>query len=102
MRRTSRKSDRDPLLEERETTHGDFAEVARVAQLLKAAMRGAPNWPRLTDAEKEAFEMKATKIARHLCGDPRSAEHLTDDAGYSALVLERLPPAKAPRRRNGR
>lgn len=93
---------RDPLLAEREKTHGDFAAQAAVAQGLKRVMRAAPNWDALPDWQKEAFEMKASKLARHLSGDPFEPEHLTDDAGYAKLVLERLPARKSSRRRKGR
>lgn len=97
-----KKIERDPLLEERERTHGDFLRQAGVAQALKRAMRDAPNWESLPDWQKEAFEMKATKLARHLSGDHFEPEHLTDDAGYAKLVLERLPAKKTSSPRNGR
>lgn len=97
-----KKTSRDPLLAERETTHGDFARQAEVAQALKRVMRETPNWARLPDWQKEAFEMKATKLARHLCGDPFEPDHLTDDAGYAKLILERLPEPEGSSRREGR
>jgi len=93
---------RDPLLAEREKTHGDFGEQARVSQQLKAIFRSAPNWAAMPWPEKEAFELKATKLARHLCGDFMNPEHLTDDVGYARLILERMPPREAAPRRNGR
>ena len=98
----SQRRDRDPLLEEREATHGDFTRQAGVAQALKRVMRETPNWALLPDWQKEAFELKATKLARHLCGNPYEPEHLTDDAGYAKLVLERLPARKRQSPRKGR
>jgi len=91
-----RRRRRDPLLAARAATHGNFDEVAALAQAMKELMRGAPNWPRLCAAQREALEMKATKLARLLCGDPNEPDHWRDDAGYSALVLERLPAAQTP------
>ena len=91
---------RNPLLTEREKTHGDFGEVAVIAQKLKTIFRSAPNWEGLDDMQREALEMKATKLARLLCGDYRDPEHWRDDVGYSALILERLPGGcQATRRR---
>ncbi|MCC3246148.1 hypothetical protein LG047_12595 [Methylocystis sp. WRRC1] len=97
-----RKTPRDPLLAARETTHGDFGAVAELEQSLKELMRGAPNWERMPPTMRSALDLKATKLARLLCGDFAELEHWRDDAGYSKLVLERLPERKGAGRRNGR
>lgn len=80
-----------PLLLAREETHGNFPEVARIAQALKAAMRAGRNWERMSVTQKEALESRAVKIARIVCGDPYFEDHWRDDAGYAALGA---PPSK--------
>lgn len=96
---------RDPLLAERETTHGDFDHMSMLAQMLKRLFASSPNWKIMDDREREAMEMKAVKLARYLCGDHKNPEHLVDDIGYSRLILERLeqaaPAAKTKTARNG-
>lgn len=76
----------DDLLAARARTHGDFEQVAAVAQGFKALMHGAPNWPRLSSARREALEQHAAKLARFLCGDPDHADHLDDSIGYLTLM----------------
>lgn len=96
---------RDPLLAERETTHGAFETQSQLAQSIKRLFARSPNWTKMEDWEREAMEMKAVKLARHLCGDHKNPEHLVDDIGYSKLILERLeedaPDAKTKTARNG-
>lgn len=86
---------RDPLLAERESTHGDFGLQSQLAQMIKRLFASSPNWKIMEDREREAMEMKAVKLARYLCGDHKNPEHLIDDIGYSKLILERLSPAAA-------
>ena len=96
---------RDPLLAAREATHGDFGVQSQLAQSIKRLFARSPNWTTMEDYEREAMEMKAVKLARHLCGDHKNPEHLVDDIGYSKLILERLesgdPGAKTKTARNG-
>lgn len=81
----------DGLIDERGKTHGDFDEVAEIAQAIKGWLRKGSAWSRLTPVQREALESKATKDARIVCGDPNFPDHWRDDAGYTALVIERLP-----------
>ncbi len=87
------KNKRDPLLAERETTHGDFELQSQLAQSIKRLFARSPNWIVMEDWQREAMEMKAVKLARYLCGDHHNPEHLIDDIGYSKLILERLAPS---------
>ena len=73
------------LIEAREKTHGPFRATAQKAQELKAAFRSSPNWGNFSDVQKEALEMRASKIARYLCGNPNDPDHLADDQGYDWL-----------------
>ncbi len=79
-------SDEDNLLRERGTTHGEYAETAALAQALKTVMATGRNWPTLHPIHRESLELKATKIARILCGSPNCRDHWIDDAGYSHLA----------------
>jgi hypothetical protein len=73
------------LLRVRQMTHGRFADTSRLAQATKELWRTSPNWNRLSPVKREALEMRATKIARILCGDPSAPDHWADDEGYAEL-----------------
>lgn len=73
------------LLAERMMTHGDFGEVAVVAQNIREEMRQAPGWAEMRFRQCEALDMIASKIARIVCGDPGFADHWDDIAGYAML-----------------
>ena len=74
------------LLECRKSTHGNFADNARIAQALKLVFRSAPNWSALTDVQREALEMLSGKLARFLSGDSSHADHIDDAIGYLTLI----------------
>jgi hypothetical protein len=74
------------ILKTRAKTHGDFTELAAVAQALKTTIRSAPNWHNLPYHMREALEMDATKTARILCGNAYEPDHWHDKAGYATLV----------------
>ena len=74
------------LLDERAKTHGDFYNVASMAQELKDAMRRGRNWKVLDDTERETLEMIASKIGRILSGNPHEVDHWRDIAGYATLI----------------
>lgn len=77
---------RDPLLIEREQTHGDFRLTAKVANDIREAAFWGPR--EIKDTQREALTMIATKIARIMCGDPNAREHWDDIAGYAKLGAE--------------
>jgi hypothetical protein len=78
------------VLNERETTHGDYRDTARIAQRLKDAVRRESSFDALDDTAKESLDLICTKVARILSGNWREADHWKDIAGYSNLVGERL------------
>lgn len=84
---------RDPLLQEREKTHGDFRNTARVAIELKRIFRveggftGKPT-PGIDARKAEALDMIATKIARIVTGDSTCRDHWDDIVGYAKLGSE--------------
>jgi Domain of unknown function (DUF6378) len=85
-------SSRDPLLVEREKSHGDFITTAKISQNLKSTIHYHNS--SVSSAQKEALEMIATKIARILCGDPFEKDHWNDIAGYAHLGAESCPDEK--------
>lgn len=84
------------LLNEREKTHGDYADVACVAQALKFALAHGPT-EELPDVHRESLDLICTKIARIVCGDHNEPDHWTDIMGYAKLVLKTLevPPGSS-------
>lgn len=86
---------RDPLLQEREKTHGKFAENAAVTQRLKLIIRGdGPSAPintgfdRMKMVHREALDMIALKLSRILSGQANFKDHWDDIAGYAKLGSE--------------
>ena len=79
------------VLSTREKTHGSYLSTAKIAQSIKDAMRGSPNWIRLTDVQAESLEMIAVKLARILCGDPDFQDHWQDVMGYAKLAMPTEP-----------
>jgi uncharacterized protein DUF6378 len=79
------------VLNERETTHGDFVENSKIMQALKQTMRTHWGWEKLTTEQREALEMIQHKIGRILCGNNNYFDHWRDIAGYAKLVEERCP-----------
>jgi hypothetical protein len=86
------------LLNEREKTHGDFEDVARVAQALKFALAYGPT-EELPDVHRESLDMICVKMARIVCGDHNEIDHWRDCIGYAQLVLNHItkdvPPGSA-------
>ena len=78
-------TERNPILVEREKTHGDFRDVARVAQQLKAVL-GPRDF--LNPSQIEATDLICTKLARIVCGDANNKDHWDDGAGYFNLGAE--------------
>ena len=85
--RLSQCDPRDPLLQERETTHGPFAKTSRIAQDLKAIYRHY-GYDKLPSAQREALDQIASKVARILAGNAGEPDHWNDVAGYAKLGSE--------------
>jgi hypothetical protein len=79
---------RDPLLQEREQTHGDYAEVSDLSQELKRLFRSRGGWSALNVSQKEAIEMICVKLSRIMSGQPNFKDHWDDIAGYAKLGSE--------------
>lgn len=79
---------RDPLLTERESTHGSFAINSVVSQGLKAILRDQPGWAALSDRQREAVDMICGKLGRIMAGNPNLQDHWRDISGYATLGCE--------------
>lgn len=74
------------ILTERNKTHGNFGDNARISQALKEVFRAQPGWARLTDTEREAMDMIALKFSRILSGKALEVQHWEDVVGYARLA----------------
>ena len=85
----------EQILQERQKTHGDFKEQAKISQILKDQMAQTDGWKEMWDpVKREALQMIQHKIARILAGDPNEIDHWRDIAGYATLVAKELENAK--------
>ena len=94
----------EATLAERGARYGDFKNHARIAMLLKDAMRYSvatdggpgrdlverPGWARLPPDAAQALDTICDKIARILNGDPNYDDNWRDISGYATLVLNRI------------
>ena len=79
-------------LEQRAKTHGDFRQVAAVAQNLKDILAHGLSAKELnlSAVQAEAIEVICSKLARIVCGNPDEPDHWLDIQGYAELVLRTL------------
>lgn len=80
----------DATLTERTGTHGKFETTAGITQRLLEEAKAAPNWDKLTLAQREALHMIFSKVARILNGNPNHADNWHDIAGYATLIDKEL------------
>lgn len=83
------------ILNERETTHGEWRQQAHITHRLKEALRDSIRWDILTCSQREALDMICVKMGRILTGDPSEPDHWLDIAGYSTLEHKELTEGKA-------
>jgi hypothetical protein len=79
---------RDPLLEERGQTHGDFALNAEISQKLKATVEQSPYYAKIRLEHREALHMIFSKVSRICSGNSEYDDHWNDVAGYAKLAAE--------------
>lgn len=80
----------DQTLTERNSTHGDFTENARISQELKIWFVRQPGYNSLTYVQREAFDQFAIKMARILSGGGNILDNWHDIAGYATLAEREL------------
>lgn len=78
--------DRDPLLQEREKTHGSFAQNAHYYTQLRRIFGELSG--RVKDEHINALDMIALKLSRILSGQATYKDHWDDIAGYAKLASE--------------
>lgn len=80
-------TERDPLLQEREKTHGSFDRNAFISQDIKTifAKHGQGD---LDYVHREALDMIALKLSRILSGQSHFKDHWDDIVGYAKLGSE--------------
>ena len=76
----------EKLLIERQETHGDYKEVAEIAQRFRDLMRGTVGWDDMNHAQREALDSMASKFGRLCSGNPHFRDHWDDLAGYATLA----------------
>jgi hypothetical protein len=79
--------ERDPILVEREKTHGSFVRVAEMSRQLKQIIY-KNNMHAMDNRQLEAADMICMKLARIVCGNPKEKDHWDDIAGYAKLGSE--------------
>lgn len=80
---------RDPLLQERQKTHGSFNTNAMISQRLKMVLRAEGlNYEGMKVEYKEAIDMICLKLSRICSGQSNFKDHWDDIAGYAKLGSE--------------
>lgn len=79
------------ILEERQKTHGEFEDNARISQTLKANLQAGFDGRATTPVQREALDMICLKLSR-ICSNPNVADHWDDIAGYATLAARELRP----------
>ena len=92
------------MLSEREKTHGDFIDHARVTYRLKRVLKDESEimGKQLSPVQNEALEMICHKIGRIFAGNPDFIDHWDDIAGYATLVAKNLRQQKQGEDENGK
>ena len=80
----------EQVVGERETTHGDVVEQARISQQIQDVMRSSNHWDSLPDHMKQSLQMIALKVSRILTGDPFHADSWLDIEGYANMSRKRI------------
>jgi hypothetical protein len=75
------------ILAERENTHGNFTENARISQALKSIFKRHRS-DILNAVHREALDMIALKLSRILSGHSNFRDHWDDIAGYAKLASD--------------
>jgi len=83
---------RNEINNERQQTHGNYSDNARISQQLKRYIHAeavALN-TNLTDEMQETIDMTCVKLSRIISGRPNEPDHWKDIAGYANLIWEPL------------
>lgn len=78
----------EKTLSERGKIYGSFVSESEIDQAIKAVLHHSPNWDKMPDYMKTAFEMLSVKLSRILNGDMYYLDSYTDIVGYTTLVMK--------------
>jgi hypothetical protein len=72
---------------QRGSTHGSYADNARLTSIFRDVLRGTGNWDKLAPAQRLSLDEIMLKVARILSAgaDPHCKEHWHDIQGYAKL-----------------
>ena len=87
----------NPLLREREKTHGDYSKSAAISQNMKRTYRQGGS--QLSLEMMESLDQICFKMARISCGDAFYIDHWRDIAGYATLVADLLEKAEGEKKK---
>lgn len=79
-------TDRDPLLVEREKTHGSFKQNAEICQRLLDVLKDY-NLQKFDPVRRQVVDMICLKLARAM-STPNVKDHWKDISGYALLGME--------------
>ncbi len=82
----------EKILEERESSHGDYGIQSKVTEAIKDVLLEA-GYKQLPWYVRNALDLIATKIGRLVCGDYTHRDHYSDISGYAQLVSQELDKA---------
>lgn len=78
------------ILEERNSTHGEFKDNAHLTVEMEYAASQGKNWSKFSDVQTLATRMILHKLSRALSGDHNHVDTWEDIAGYAELVVRDL------------
>jgi hypothetical protein len=79
----------NPVLNERNKTHGNFSSNATLSQALKETI-AIHTQTVLTAVQQEAIDMICLKLSRIVTGNPNEPDHWLDISGYADLARAEL------------
>lgn len=80
----------EEVLNQRQSTYGDFTKNAEIAQTLKYFIKQGDSYNNMSVVQCEALDMIVHKIARIVNGDPNYIDNWIDLCGYSQLVINEI------------
>ncbi len=83
LKLAAEKIDPQKLVQERQSTHGDWMQQSALSQRFKSLIY--ENAAGLQPYQIEALDMIAVKMSRILCGDAHEVDHWRDISSYSYL-----------------
>lgn len=77
-------------LSARQSTYGDFSDVAAITQSLMRIVESGASYEQMSDVQKTSLFMIANKLARIVNGNPAYDDSWHDISGCATLVVNDL------------